>query len=112
MSTLNSYAAGYKIGETRRDSKKSLFAKLLTAFLVVFVLSILITFLFSIISFSESDSNFIEHEIQSGESLWSIASQYHGQNVDLRKIIYEIKKINQIDSSVISPGKELLIPLH
>ena len=112
MSTLNSYAAGYKIGKTRKDNKKSLFSKLITAFIVVFVLSILITFLFSIISFSESNSNFIKHEIQSGESLWLIASQYHGQNVDLRKIIYEIKKINQIDSSVISPGKELLIPLH
>lgn len=111
MNSVNIYARGYQGAKKEKKSRKYLFRKILFAAAVIFSLSLIITVLFSIISFSESDSNFLKHQVKSGESLWSIASQYHEQNVDLRKIVYEIKKINEINSSVISPGSKLLIPL-
>ena len=112
MSSVNSYSLSYKESQAKKKNKRAVLTKIFSAVLGILVLSILLTAVFSLIGFGENNSNFIRHEIENGESLWSIASQYHNQNVDLRKVIYEIKKINNINSSVITPGKELIIPLN
>lgn len=45
-----------------------------------------------------------------GDTLWTIASQYISKNDDIRELIYNIKKVNNLDSAIIIPGQELLIP--
>ncbi len=46
-----------------------------------------------------------------GDTLWSIAETIPGsENVDLRKVIYEIKKLNGITSSKLIPGQILMVP--
>lgn len=48
--------------------------------------------------------------VASGDTLWSIASQYTNKGEDIREFIYNIKKLNNLDSAMITPGEELLIP--
>ena len=111
MNGLNSYSINYK--EIRTKNKKSILTKGLTAAAVILILSILFISLFSFIGSGENSSDFIKHEIKNGESLWSIAAHYYDSNeIDLRKVIYQIKKLNNLDSSVISPGRKILIPVN
>lgn len=113
MNGLNTYTLNYQGAKTKNKKKKSILIRLLTAAVGIILLSIIFISLFSLIGSGENSGNFINHEIESGESLWSIAAHYYdSNNVDLRKIIYDIKKINNIDSSVITPGKELIIPIN
>ena len=44
-----------------------------------------------------------------GDTLWGIAEKYN-KGGDIRKYIYEIKKANNLVSSEIHAGEQLLIP--
>lgn len=111
MSRLNSYSISYS-KDRKKSEKNNKFSKLIIFLTAVLILSLLITVFYTLISFSENTNNFRKHEIKKGESLWSIAAKYHNSNsVDLRKVIYKIKNLNNIDSAVITPGKKIIIPL-
>ncbi|TDO78340.1 LysM domain-containing protein [Halanaerobium saccharolyticum] len=113
MNGLNTYTLNYQGAKSEKNREKSILIKILTAVIGIILLSILFISFFSLIGSGENSSNFVKHEIESGESLWSIAAHYYNSNnVDLRKIIYDIKKINNIDSAVITPGSKLIIPLN
>jgi cell division protein YceG involved in septum cleavage len=113
MNGLNTYTLNYQGAKNKKKKKNSILFKVLTAAAAVLLLSLIFIAIFSLIGSGENSSNFIKHEIEAGESLWSIAAHYYeSNNVDLRKMIYQIKKINNIDSAVITPGEELIIPLN
>ena len=48
--------------------------------------------------------------VRPGESLWKIARTHGSPRHDIRKVIYEIQKINQLQSTTIHPGQIILIP--
>lgn len=48
--------------------------------------------------------------VRRGDTLWDIARRVN-PGTDPRKTIYEIKKLNQLDSVNLQPGQILLIPL-
>lgn len=48
------------------------------------------------------------HVVQSGETLWSIATATGDQ--DVRRAIYEIRRLNALDSSAILAGQRLVVP--
>jgi len=54
-------------------------------------------------------SNYRKIKIEKGDTLWEIAIK-HGQNKDPRVYIHEIKKLNNLESSNIYAGQELLLP--
>lgn len=56
-------------------------------------------------------TNFRHVTVEQGQSLWQIAQQL-APNTDPRQVISEIVDLNQLQSSVVSPGESLAIPAH
>lgn len=90
-----------------------------TLFLTIFILAIIIIFtgitgIGSMDSSAEllSENQYHQITIDYGDNLWEIAEDYSPEKTDIRKFIYEIKKINNIDENDIIPGKKLLIPIY
>lgn len=49
--------------------------------------------------------------VQQGDTIWSIAENIKKDNQDVRKLVYEIKKENNVINSIIVPGQILNISL-
>ena len=54
---------------------------------------------------------YIRYTVQQGDTIWNIAKQYNTYK-DIRETVYEIKKINNNDDSIIHAGDILLIPVR
>jgi LysM repeat protein len=74
--------------------------------IIVFVISFFMSMLTSVV-FSATPIEYNTIVVSEGDTLWSIASSL-GDNV--RENIYTIKEINNLDSSMIYVGQELLVP--
>lgn len=51
-------------------------------------------------------------EVESGDTLWNIASEYGPDNKDVRKIIHEICDINEIDAEHLEAGQKIVVPVY
>lgn len=58
---------------------------------------------------SSAHTNFSYATVQSGESLWTIAERV-APNVDPRDVIAGIVAVNQLSSTLVSPGQRVAIP--
>jgi hypothetical protein len=54
---------------------------------------------------------YIEVTIKEGDTLWDIALKHLPEKQDLRKLIFEIKQFNEMESSCIYPGDIIKIPV-
>jgi len=52
-----------------------------------------------------------DYQVHSGDSLWSIADDHTPEGHDVRNTIEAIRRLNDLDGSVIQPGQVLEIPL-
>jgi hypothetical protein len=75
-------------------------------FITLFITSTLI-YTVSVSGFSEM--HYTRVTVNAGDSLWSIAEKYC-ENSDIRKFIYEIKKINNMKSGDLYADSTILIP--
>lgn len=57
----------------------------------------------------EHDWNKIEYTVASGETLWTIAKEYCPEDMDVRDYIYEIKKLNNMDTDSIYEWQTLTL---
>ena len=48
--------------------------------------------------------------VQDGDTLWGLAGQYGPADADIRMLVYQIGKINNVTASTLRPGMELSIP--
>lgn len=55
---------------------------------------------------------YYEVEVVEGDTLWTIVSRYISERDDMQKIIYDIKKFNCMESSLIYPGDIIKIPIY
>ncbi|NLK72221.1 MAG: LysM peptidoglycan-binding domain-containing protein, partial [Clostridiales bacterium] len=55
---------------------------------------------------------YIEVYVESGDTLWGLAQTHGPKNVDKRKIIYEVSKINNLSGDYIYPGEVLKFPVY
>lgn len=53
-----------------------------------------------------------EITVQSGDTLWNLADEFGPDNKDLREVIFEICKINNITADSIYPGQMIRIPVY
>lgn len=85
--------------------------------ILMFGVLILISFIFANKSLSHTEKNFKKVYISSGDTLWSIAKEEkdnneYFENKDIREIIYELKKANDLNNSNLKVGLELNIPIN
>lgn len=74
------------------------------------ILFVLLSFLCNMLTskvFSHTLPEYKEIVISEGDTLWSIASNLDG---NINENIYEIKKINNLKTSYIYAGQEIIIP--
>ena len=60
--------------------------------------------------YSKSEIEYVSYIVDNGETLWDIAEKNNPDDKDIRKVVYEIQKYNNIGSSL-SVGQEIKIPL-
>ena len=58
-----------------------------------------------------SQSNFVYVTVQSGDTLWSLASRY-APDQDPRDFIANLVALNNLDENVLSAGMQLALPLN
>ncbi|MDP4092764.1 MAG: LysM peptidoglycan-binding domain-containing protein [Bacillota bacterium] len=61
------------------------------------------------ISYGYKDTPNQKVVVSSGDTLWGIAEKYN-QGSDIRETVYEIKKLNKLESSDIYIGQKLIVP--
>lgn len=84
-------------------------------FIFLSVLTISIVFFLILSSFTKVySSNIITYDrvyVESGDTLWEIASSYNN-HLRIDEFIYKIEKLNDIKNGEIYPGDTLLIPIY
>lgn len=83
---------------------------------LIFLLAIITLILLGINSaYSKTEIAYKEDYIVKGDTLWSIAeneintNEYY-KNKDIRKVMYEIKQLNKIESGNLKIGQKIVIP--
>lgn len=83
--------------------------------LIIVIGLIMISLLGINYTYSKTEISYREDYILEGDTLWSIAedevntNQYY-KNKDIRNVVYEIKKINNLQDGNLSIGQKILIP--
>ncbi|NLO88923.1 MAG: LysM peptidoglycan-binding domain-containing protein [Clostridia bacterium] len=78
------------------------------------IICIIIFFLFIHLGDRTENNNYshvILVTVNKGDTLWDIAEKHRSGKADIRKIISEIKKINNLNDEFIYPGQQLAIPV-
>ena len=72
----------------------------------------LLVALFNIsIAKSNSEAEYIDYTVTKGETLWSIAKEYTPNDKDIRQTIYEIKQINNMQTSNVYENQTIKIKI-
>lgn len=61
------------------------------------------------VSADKEELDYISYIVRPNDSLWSIAEEY-GNDKDVRKTVYEIQKLNGVESGSLTVGTRLFIP--
>ncbi len=91
-----------------RITSRARFIAFVTISIILFTLIFNLIFALSTAQ-SESVTEHIKVSVSSGDSLWSIAQEYM-PDTDTREAVYMIKKINGIESNVLTIGSVLEVP--
>lgn len=59
----------------------------------------------------EGDTDYIEVLVAPGDTVWGLAREYGPDGVDVRRMIYQIRDANGLETFVIHPGQVLIIPI-
>ena len=50
-----------------------------------------------------------DYMVSTGDTLWSIASEYKKEQQDIREYVYQLRELNNIDDCIIYPGQTIKI---
>lgn len=78
--------------------------------MIITISIVLSTILFATSSYGSAEKQYETITVQRGDTLWEIADRYN-KGGDIRKVIYEIKKSNNLTGSIIYEGDILRIPV-
>lgn len=83
--------------------------------IILIIISMSIILLIVGITYIDGSNNTQDYEtvvVESGQNLWGIAREYYGENNNIRKIIFEIRDINNLDNASLDPGQKLKLPME
>ena len=101
------------IKKARRNIKKGKVSMkgILLLFIVVSVIG-----LFSTSVFANGDNPSKDYIVESNDTLWSIAKKVcknsNKENLNVQKVVFEIKDLNAMTTSDIFVGEEIKIPIY
>lgn len=83
---------------------------------VIFMMLMLVTGSNTILGINDASSltkpEYASIQIEYGDTLWDLASEYNQEGKDIRKFVYEICELNEISADSIYPGLNILIPIY
>ncbi len=81
--------------------------------IVLFIMSFLLTgfFIHNDNSQIEPNRGTVAIVVAAGDTVWSIAKEHQEHGGDLRPLVYEIGRLNDLKSPIIYPGQILLLPV-
>lgn len=94
----------YKVTDLRKF-KRFMFISILFISILVFASMATLN------AYSKDIPQFDYISVKEGDTLWSIASDY-AANKEIREVIYEISRANNIQNASIYPGDIIKIPLN
>ncbi len=79
---------------------------------LVLLVSVVLLFLLlaSAVQASGSAPATSEYRVESGDTLWAIALEVGERDADVRRTVFDIRRLNGLSGSVIHPGQVLLVP--
>lgn len=86
-------------------------------FAFITFISILIALTISMIfTFNKAHGNiesqqYREYHVLAGDNLWNISLEYMPKNYDVRRMIFEIKRLNNMKDSYLAAGETIKIPI-
>ena len=84
-------------------------------FKMLIIALIIVSTLLSFSALSSGDKkSYDEFEVvyvRPGDTLWSIAEDFYGSDMDMREAVYMIKECSEIESSSLTIGQKLLVPV-
>ena len=80
--------------------------------MLIFFITLIIMMIFNYINVPEYEKTYQKIIICEDDTLWDIAEEYKKPNQDIREYIYEIKKLNNMESAAIYEGQELTIIIY
>ena len=83
--------------------------KFMIGMTIIFTIISIVTNMFFYKVFSYEDKKYQNIIVCAGETLWSIASNLDG---NINENIYNIKKLNNLNTSILYIGQELIIPAN
>jgi hypothetical protein len=100
------------------DMKKKYRIKSKLRFTLFMTLAILIifsaagTFIGAYNAESLTKMTYSEILVESGDTLWELADKFGPDDKDLREVVFEICRINEISPDSIYPGQKIRIPVY
>ena len=86
-----------------------------TMFLVVMILCLItaVGTLLGLNTVNSASLNQYNHvQVEAGDTIWNIACEYAPDNMDVRKVVYDICDINEIQADQLIVGQHIIIPVY
>lgn len=98
------------------NKKYRITSKFRFALFVAAVILCIFTAFNTVIGFNTVSSSSIDQyyqvSVQSGDTLWDIASEYGPEDADVRQIVHEICSINEITADTLQAGQKIIVPVY